>query len=88
MCICVSVCACHDMRMQVRGQLAGISSLLPPYELWGLNSGCQAWEQVPLLPELSQWHEGERERERLGMEPRALHNVGKCSIPVSPSGGL
>lgn len=40
--------------MEVRGQFAGIGSLLPP-ESQGLNSGCPSWQPVPLPTEPSCW---------------------------------
>lgn len=43
--VCVCGGACHGARMEVRGQLAGLSFLLPPREFWVLNSDCQALEQ-------------------------------------------
>lgn len=36
--------ACVDIRQQ----LAGLGSLLPPSGFWRLNSGDQAWQQVPV----------------------------------------
>lgn len=37
--------------VEVRGQLAGSSSNLEPCRLLGLNSGCQAWQQMRLPDE-------------------------------------
>lgn len=39
--------------MEVRGQFAAISSLLPTRGLWGSNSDCQAGQQTPLPTKLS-----------------------------------
>lgn len=36
-------------------QLAGASSLLPPGEPWGLNSGCPAWGEVHLPFKPPRW---------------------------------
>ena len=47
----------HGTYVQVRGQLVGISFFLPPFGTQGLNSGCQAWRQAHLAPELSGWPE-------------------------------
>lgn len=41
--VCVSVC------VSVRGQLAGIGFLLPLCGSQGSNTGCQSWQQAPLL---------------------------------------
>lgn len=60
-CICVCVCAralsrvsadtvCQSAHMEVRGQLEGVSSLLP-CSTQGSNLGPQAWCQVPLSAE-------------------------------------
>jgi hypothetical protein len=43
-CVCVSV---HIAHVEVRGHLAGVTSL-PPCGSWGLSSGPQAWCQTPL----------------------------------------
>lgn len=55
--LCVCVCRWRDMcasvpwseddstRVLVRGQLAGVSSRLPPCGSWGPNPGSQAWGQ-------------------------------------------
>lgn len=43
------------LHVEVRGQSARISSLLPSCVPWGLNSGPQVWKQMPLsagLPHL------------------------------------
>lgn len=37
----------------VRGQLPGVTSLLPPCGFWELKSGRQAWQQGPLPTESS-----------------------------------
>jgi hypothetical protein len=39
--------------VNVIGQGSGVSSLLPLCAFQGLNSGPQAWQQVPLAPEPS-----------------------------------
>lgn len=41
------------MHMEVRGQLTGVGSRLPPCGPWGLNSGPWSWQQVLLPPTLS-----------------------------------
>ena len=46
MCVCVCVCACC-------GTCGGVGSLLPPCESQGSDSGCQAWQRVPLPAEPS-----------------------------------
>lgn len=46
------VCACHDICVQVKGQLWE-SFLFSSWGAWGSNSGCQAWRHVPLLSELA-----------------------------------
>jgi hypothetical protein len=43
---------CRRTHMEVRGQLVGVSSLLPG-GFWGLNSGHQAYWQVPFASESS-----------------------------------
>lgn len=49
---CVCVCV---LQGRCGGQMpaAGISSLLPPRESWGLNLGCQVWQWAPLSAEPS-----------------------------------
>lgn len=42
----VWLCEYHGMQVRVRGQLAGVSLHLPPWELQGLDSGHQAWWQA------------------------------------------
>lgn len=39
-------CACHDADVDIRRQVVGIDSLLPPGGFLGLNSGDQAWQGV------------------------------------------
>lgn len=46
---CMGPSTCED-----RGQVARVSSLLPPCDTWYLNSGRQTWYQMPLSPEGSQ----------------------------------
>lgn len=44
---------CHSMHTEVRRQLVGVSSHLPPCWPWGLNSGCWTllWQApVPMTP--------------------------------------
>jgi hypothetical protein len=63
-CVCVCVCACTGMwlclcthgsahgcvYMQVNvSEFVRITSLFPPYKSQELNSGHQAWDQIPLL---------------------------------------
>lgn len=38
---------CHDMLVEVRGQLVGVISLLPLWESQGLNLGHKTWPQGP-----------------------------------------
>lgn len=45
--VCMSVLH-HGSHMKVRGQLAGLCSLLSLYGSWGSNSDNQAWWQAPL----------------------------------------
>jgi hypothetical protein len=60
-CTCVRVrmhalsCMCPDAHMEVRGQLAGVCSLLPPCGSWGSNSSIQAWQLASLSREPSCW---------------------------------
>ena len=42
-------CPCHNIHLEVRGQLAGDSSLCPLYGSRGLNSGHQAWQRLYTL---------------------------------------
>ena len=59
MCICMFVCVyahvCvltdHATYVEVRGQLTGLSLLLPSYGAWGLSSSPQAWQQATLSTE-------------------------------------
>lgn len=55
--LCVCVCAhanlCTCMRMCIRDQLSGFSSLLPSDGAQASQSGYQVWQQAPLLTELS-----------------------------------
>ena len=44
---------CHNMYMEARGHLVGVSSLSLPYGTWRSNSGHQACWQVPLSTEPS-----------------------------------
>ena len=46
---------CLSTHVEVRGQFVGVGSLLLLCGFWGLNSGCQAWQQVPLFPESFYW---------------------------------
>lgn len=41
------------MHMRRSGQLVGVGSLFSPCRSWGLNSGHQAWQKVPLPTESS-----------------------------------
>lgn len=41
--------ACYSTNMVVKGQLVGVSSVLPLYEAQGLNSPHLTWRQVPFL---------------------------------------
>lgn len=58
-CVCVHmhahvwgcVCATVWMNVELRGPSAGAGSRLPPCESQGLNSGYEAWSQVPLPTE-------------------------------------
>ena len=51
-CVCVSI---HITHVKVRGQLVRVSSFLLPLGFWNLNSGLQAWQQVPFPAEPSHW---------------------------------
>lgn len=57
LCVCVGVCArtrtYHDELAVIKGRLTGICSLIPPWESWGLTSGCQDCWQAPLPNKLS-----------------------------------
>jgi hypothetical protein len=53
--VCVSVCLCHGVCVEVRGQLVRLSSFLLLFRSWGLISGCQIWWQVSLYFEQSCW---------------------------------
>ena len=44
---------CHNVDVEVRGQLEGVGSPLPPCGSQRSNSGLQAWQQVPLPTEPS-----------------------------------
>lgn len=56
-CTLVSLCAyaqvymCHRAHVNIRGQLVKHCSLLPSYGFWEMNSGPQAWHQIPLSTE-------------------------------------
>jgi hypothetical protein len=41
-CVCVCVCACDKVSVDVRGQLAGVGSLLPPCRVQALGLVHQA----------------------------------------------
>lgn len=47
--MCVCICVRYGVSVEVRGQLAGVRSLLAPCGSWGLNSDSQA----PFPPEPS-----------------------------------
>lgn len=47
--VCVSTYEC----VEVRGHLSGVVSVLLPCEWRGSNTGCQAWQYVPLTNESS-----------------------------------
>lgn len=49
---CVA-CTHHGICVEIKRQLVGITSFLPPCGLQGLNPGHQVWWQSPLTPELS-----------------------------------
>lgn len=42
-----------SMHVEIKGQFSGIGSHLPLCRCQELNSGCQAWQQVPLPAEPS-----------------------------------
>lgn len=44
----MQACACHSTCAEGRGQLVGVSSLLPSYGPQGPNSGHQAGQQLSL----------------------------------------
>lgn len=44
---------CYDTGVEVRGQLVGVSFLLPPHDSWELHLGHQAWYSVPLGTQIS-----------------------------------
>lgn len=55
-CYYLFIIGCMPHPMEIRGQLYGVSSLLPPLpRLWGWNSGHWCVSQTPLLEELSYW---------------------------------
>lgn len=86
----------HVWRPEVN--LQGVYSLFLPRGTWGLNSGCQAWEQVSSLVEPSHWPSlgvleqrkesnysnlgGGREREE---EEAALSDPAALTLSVPPS---
>jgi len=39
---------CHSMCVKIRGQLAGVGSLLPTSRSWAVKSGLQALRQMPV----------------------------------------
>lgn len=43
----------HCKHMEVRGQVSVIPLLLPTCGIWGWNSGCQGWQEIPLPTEQS-----------------------------------
>ena len=50
----LSMCGCaQQCHIEVSGQLVSVISCLPPCWLLGLSSRPQAWQEVPLLTELS-----------------------------------
>lgn len=46
---------CHDMLVDVRGQLAGIPSFLPPSEFQGSNSSVRLGSKPVILPTKSSY---------------------------------
>lgn len=57
-CVHVWVCMCEGMHVGGHAHVwacmcVGVSSVLPPCESWGSNSGSQAAWKVPLLAETS-----------------------------------
>lgn len=44
---------CYHASVEIRGQPVGVGSPLPLCMFQELNSGCQAWQQVPLPAEPS-----------------------------------
>lgn len=47
--VCVSLCLCGGMHVEVRGQLVRVSFLLSICGSQGLNLGLQTWQKAPLL---------------------------------------
>lgn len=45
----------HQVCLKVRGQLAEVTSLLPPCRYQGLNPGLQVWHRASLPAEPSHW---------------------------------
>lgn len=41
------LCGYTSVHVEIR-ELLGVSFLPPPCRSWGLNPGCQAWQQAPL----------------------------------------
>lgn len=61
--VCVHAHTCvltnHATYVEVRGQLMGLSLLLPSYGAWGLSSTSRAWQQVTLPTEPSHHPQGQ-----------------------------
>lgn len=69
-----------------RGELTWVGSLLLLCESQGLNSGCQAWWQAPLIAELTLWSSCRVLRTGLTLKPK-LPDSARIFFPLSkPSG--
>jgi hypothetical protein len=87
MCICMFVCVyahvCvltdHATYVEVRGQLTGLSLLLPSYGAWGLSSSPQAWQQATLSTE--PLHQPQR-RTLTTSQPKDKQPHQKCKLWV------
>jgi len=43
--MCICMCICYDIHVEVRGQPIEVHSLFVPCGSWGINSGYETWRQ-------------------------------------------
>lgn len=80
-CVYAHVCVLtdHATYVEVRGQLTGLSLLLPSYGAWGLSSSPQAWQQATLSTE--PLHQPQR-RTLTTSQPKDKQPHQKCKLWV------